>query len=169
MAMVMRAEDGRERLVLPYPGRGEFQTRIWQRAYTPGMEPVPLADGHACDRERCDFVVKGRRVVLVFDPGLIEAACAEADILVTPRLWWARCNRPGGKGPVPGLVITRTDLERLGSHAVILDTGDDGKGLHVETAIPEAMLGRSWNNRFALEKSRPTGRDEGKGGDPPSR
>lgn len=146
---------GRIRLSLPFPRRGEFQTQIWQRAFTPGLEPVALETVHACDRDRCDFDIERRRVAIVFDPERIAQACAEADILLAPRLWWARCR--GQAAPRARLIITRTDLENRGSHAVSLaDTGTVGE-YNVVTAIDPAALSRIWNARIELPAGRKAG------------
>jgi competence protein ComEC len=105
-------------LSLLYPRRGGFITDIWQRAYLPNRQFIPLPDRSACGRDRCDLhlIVGGNHldVAVIYDPDLLQSACRSSDILIAPRLWWVRCR----EGRHPRLILRRADFEARGSHAI---------------------------------------------------
>ena len=112
-AIAIRNADGTFFLA---PGsRERFTTDIWKRAWSPSGYAEPPVSTLPCTRERCDLDIRGQRLALVYAPAEIDKACLEADILFAPRLWWINCD-----DRKPALIVTRTDLERGGSHSLFL-------------------------------------------------
>lgn len=158
--------DGVGGIVLLYPRRNRFISDIWLRAWPGGSamlagersgdrEAGAKTVPGACGRDHCIATTpQGWRVETVYDPDLLDAACTSADILLAPRLRWVRCD--GEKQPA--LIVKRTDLERLGTHAIRLDR--EG-GISIRTALADndrpwnaarlaaiAADDRRWNERF---------------------
>jgi len=112
-AIALRNADGTFFLA---PGsRERFTIDIWKRAWSPsGYAETPVS-ALPCTRERCDLDIRGQSLALVYAPVEIDKACLEADILFAPRLWWVNCD-----DRKPALIVTRSDLERGGSHSFFL-------------------------------------------------
>jgi hypothetical protein len=135
------AEDG---LTLLYPRSGKFTTEIWQKAFLPNRKFDSMSNGLECSKDRCDFLMSNMNVKVIFDPKLLKDACKTADLLLAPRLWWVNCI-----GKKPRLIITRTDLEKNGSHQLHLS----GDTIAIKTAWPNADAHekrRIWHERFDI-------------------
>ena len=147
IAVKNRDED----LFLLYPRRNRFVSDIWLKAWG-GSRKTGLEGFSAenCNKDSCLVdLVSGHKMSLIYDPALLENACAQSDILIAPRLWWARC-----KGAVkPKLVLTRYDFEQFGTHALYLkevtllsttSTARQGE-IRVETSLPPPT--RPWHRK----------------------
>jgi competence protein ComEC len=138
--IAVRAADGS---YLLSKGRGEkFVEETWTRraaAETGATWPRmgASADGRlSCDAERCVYRARGRVVALLRDGAALGAACAGADLVVSP-LW-----APGACPGVP--VIDRAATEARGGHAVWLDPAGiriasvaDWRGIRLWTPAPK--------------------------------
>ncbi len=141
--MIENTGRGNDGLTLLYPRKGKFVTDIWRRAYLPNRK-FDISDEAACSKDICTLKPGGKILKVVHDPDLLAEACASTDILIAPRLWWVNCG-----DLKPELVITRSDLESGGSHAI---TGI-GKSLQIVTAwpkSPEGAASRPWHNRIDI-------------------
>ncbi len=149
-------------LSLLYPRRGQFITDIWQRAWLPNQTFTPHPVSQGCDADGCRFDLKRDgttwRVVLVYDPDQLPQACETSDILLAPRLWWARCRDASR----PHLILNRADFEARGGHllelspaGIVISTAwnvprspfeaANARGLEADNELPPV---RPWLARF---------------------
>jgi competence protein ComEC len=146
-AIAIRDADGSYFLA---PGsRERFTTDIWKRAWSPRGYAEAPASTLPCTRDRCDLTVQRQRLSFVYAPDEIGEACREADILLAPRLWWVNCDDRR-----PGLIVTRTELEKYGSHAFYNDGKDASAPVwRAVTAWPGAVENpRPWLKRYEVPK-----------------
>lgn len=127
---ILLSEDGRaiaiktsgNKLALMYPRRNKFVRDIWLRAFS-GDQPGKLnvagnedETSPICGKDMCIAKTKqGAKVIVVYNPKMLEDACREADILLAPRLRWVNCHERQ-----PQLVIKRGQLEEFGAHSIYL-------------------------------------------------
>ena len=132
-------------LAIVNPEANRFATEIWRRAYLPNVRFSEFWAEEPCGKDICRFRAAQMKVSLVYDPELLAAECNRADILLAPRLWFVRC-----KQRKPALIVTRSDLEQAGSHAIFIE----GNSMRTVTTWPspaEIGAGRrqfSWQKRF---------------------
>lgn len=156
------AEDGRtiavadaQRKLAPLaPRRNRFVTDLWLNAWSGGVAGNRDEVFGACDKDRCEIFPRGNKpspkVLLVYDPKLLRAACRDADILLAPRLWFVDC--PGRK---PRLVLKRGDFERGGAHAIFLAGNAAGETGHVVAVAARGQPSRPWERMFAAAADPP--------------
>jgi competence protein ComEC len=152
---VIIAENGRAAAVLDadgrlaplWPRRERFTQDIWMRAYSGGVEGDIAPMKGLCDADSCEAVLpSGKRLTIVYAPVRIEAACASADILAAPRLWWVDCR--GERKPE--LVLRRADFENGGSIAIHLEaSGADGTAPRWRTQTSRQAGIRPWQPQVA--------------------
>ncbi|OEJ68000.1 hypothetical protein BEN30_06925 [Magnetovibrio blakemorei] len=94
---------------------------------------VPKAAALRCDALGCLYQAKGQRIAFTRVPEALQEDCWAADVVVV--------NMPEATCPAVNLLITSTDLKRLGTHAVWLSTGSrdptGAKGIRVKTVNGE--------------------------------
>ncbi len=126
-------------LAMLYPGRDQFTSDIWSRAWPPKRKKTPTADIAACDKEHCVVTArKDVRLEIVYNPDLLAEACKTADILVAPRLRWLNCREEK-----PALVLLRGNFEAAGMHAITIGGNSSKPVFSVTTGIEQDN--RPWN------------------------
>ena len=125
-----------EGLLVPAAARrGRFSVEKWLAANGEEARPAEAArrPGWTCLQDRCEAVLKGRRIVYLRRSEEGRAwGCADIDILIADFPLRRQCRA------VP-LRVDRFDLWRSGAHAVFIE----GAALRVETARA-AQGGRPW-------------------------